>query len=793
MKSLHKLQFFLLGTLVLLFSTPAEGYETNENKKVAKITIFLMKDKEKVEAPQLLSKLKTQVGKEFNAIALDEDLKALSKEYDRIEPEVTKSTDEVFITITLWTRPLIKKITFHGNHQFKTTTVKHEFGMTENTILLKDTLIQALHKIKAYYIKRGFFESQITYEVKPYKDSMDEVELIVRIKEGRSCKINDIIFIGFANEEEKALRGLLITKNYNVFLSWLTGEGKYQEDALEQDQLTVLNFLHDRGYADAKAEIKMREGKKSNGVVIEIIADKGRIYTVGKIVIEGNKLITTDKIQSHLEIHSQDIFSPEKIRQSAQAIKELYGMKGYIEAEVNFDMTLKESEPTYDIIFHITEGEAYRIGMIRIFGNTHTRANVILRESLLIPGEKFDSRRLKATQMRLQNIGYFKSVNVYAVRSRDDFSLGANYRDIHIEVEEDSTANASASIGLSSLEDVFGVVQITERNFNIAGIAHPRTEGLRGAGEYAHIKGTVGKREQAVLVSWMTPYLHDSLWRLGVELSYTRSQLQSSDYKINTYGGSVFTSYPLTNYWTYGMRYRVRNLDIHLDKEVDKPSHDKHHDDTEKTNETRDDSKKHGIISAFSTSLSFDSTDNARKAHRGIRSTLEAEFAGAGGSVFFLKLDFLNAVYFPIWSKGTVKFRGEMRFIEPILGMTKDTLPLSERFFLGGDTTVRGYKSYILGPRFPSKNDPTGGISSTLLSLEYSQFLHSMADIFIFIDAGTVSQGHFAIPKFNGSYGIGLRLDLLHRLPLEGGLCLPINPDRKDDFHYYFFSMTGTF
>ena len=154
--------------------------------------------------------------------------------------------------------------------------------------------------------------------------------------------------------------------------------------------------------------------------------------------------------------------------------------------------------------------------MVRVFGNSQTEANVILRESLLVPGETFDGAKLKATQSRLENMGYFKSVNVYAVRTTDDQALGENYRDVYIEVEETTTGNISLFFGFSSADDAFGGLDLSESNFNYKGIPRVFKDGLsslRGGGEYAHARASFGSKQRTYTVSWLNPYFRDTLWR----------------------------------------------------------------------------------------------------------------------------------------------------------------------------------------------------------------------------------------------------------------------------------------
>jgi outer membrane protein insertion porin family len=214
---------------------------------------------------------------------------------------------------------------------------------------------------------------------------------------------------------------------------------------------------------------------------------------------------------------------------------------------------------------------------------------------------------------------------------------------------------------------------------------------------------------------------------------------------------------------------------------------------------------QHGLISAFSGNLSYDSTDNAFKPHRGWRSYLEGEVAGIGGSYDFFKVSYLNAIYFPIWRKGTLKLRGDFKYISPF-GKTKtdNGVPYSERFFLGGETTVRGYKPFLLGPVVELLNDsnqlvptdtPLGGLSSSLLSLEYNQEIFRMLDIFGFVDVGSLEFKEWTISHIRPATGVGIRLDIGNRTPIIVGYGIPlVKKDRHDGkWQKVFFSMGGQF
>lgn len=757
--------------------------EAFENRKIANINIQPenLPPNVSFDSKTVLSRLKTKVGDPFSQMTFDSDLKALSNEYDRVEPIIEVHNGEVYLTIKVWPRPTIRTIKWHGNTHIKTKTLQKELGIKPQAVFNRQAFNKAFNKVKEYYVKKGYFESQLQYSVIP-DPKTNEVDIAIEVREGRSGKVDNIVFKGFTKAERSELLGMIYTKKYNLFTSWLTGAGTYNEEALEQDKLTIINYLQNHGYADAKVDIRIRESKTEGKIILEITAERGPVFHFGKIIFKGNSLFDDKEIDAVFTARPGEIYSPEKLRQSSQAIKELYGRKGYIDANVQYEAQIVANEPVYNVYYQIDEGEQYKIGMVRVFGNVQTEAHVILRESLLVPGETFDSAKLKATQTRLENIGYFKSVNVYAVRTQDDQALGTNYRDVYIEVEETTTGNVSLFFGFSSADDVFGGLDLSESNFNYKGIPRIFKDGLsslRGGGEYAHIRANIGAKQRTYTISWLTPYFRDTLWRVGFDVSDSHSTLIDKDYDINTVGFSLYASYPLNYYWTFGTKYRFRNSMIHVPKHTPK--------------QEREQARHDGVISGIGSSLTFDSTDSAIKPHNGFRSILEAEFVGIWGDYNFLRFAYVNTYYSQLWKHGIMKYRWDMRFIEPIFKTHHATeIPLSERYFIGGLNSVRGYRDFHLGPHFEN-GDPKGGISATVLSIEYLQEIFPFLDGFVFVDAGSIALKRFYVSNFRLSTGFGARIELMNRMPVIVGMGFPINRDDHSEVRKFFFSMGGQF
>ena len=209
-----------------------------------------------------------------------------------------------------------------------------------------------------------------------------------------------------------------------------------------------------------------------------------------------------------------------------------------------------------------------------------------------------------------------------------------------------------------------------------------------------------------------------------------------------------------------------------------------------------------GIVTGVGAIIGYDSTDNAFKPHRGIRSNWEAEICALARNSSecpdfpFLRWHSLNAFYYPFTATGTLKLRADFKFIQPMLGGSVYGLPLTERFFLGGENTVRGYKPAQLGPEFKGtngENKPLGGATSTLVSIEYLQNVIGPLDAFAFVDAGAISTESYTLGQMRATFGGGIRVDIGRGLPLLVGYGWPIGESDKSKIQGIFFSMAGEF
>lgn len=771
-----------------------------ENQKIEKIEITVQGPCDSFDENIVLTRIKTRQGDFFSQADFDNDLKTLAQDFDRIEPIFELVDGKMYITLKIWPKPTIRSINWCGNERIKTKRLQQELKIPCFSVFDRKNFNQAFHKLKAYYVKKGFFEAELTYDI-VLDPVTNEVDININIIEGRAGRIKDIQFVNFTSCEEEDICEQMVTKKYNLFLSWLNNEGTYNEEAMQHDQFNIINYLHNEGYADSTVEIQVCEAEQENRIIIIITAYKGSIYHVGNITVEGNTLFSEEEIRRKFTFCEGGVYSPEKIRNTIDNITNLYGRFGYIDATVDHEPCLSECEDCiYNIKFTIEEGEQFRVGLIKVFGNCQTQTKVILHETLVIPGEVFNIEKLKRTEERLTNVGYFSHVNVYAVKSEGPCSLGDNYRDVHIEVEETSTGHFGAFFGYSTAESIFGGLNVTEKNFNYRGLSCFLQEGykaLRGGGEYAHATVTVGAKSRSYVFSWTKPFFNDTQWIVGFDLENSVNRYIAKDYDIKTYGGTLNAIYQLNQFMKLGCHYRLKHTDIEtsggLAYEEAYDRRVKHESGPSLVEESRND----GMVSATGVTWTYDSTDHPSKPTRGVKSRLELEIAGLGGNFRFFGTAYTNSLYYKLDRRSVLKVRADFRFLLPFGGTTAKKMPLDERLFLGGDNTIRGYRPYKLGPRF-IEGDPRGGMSMQIYSLEINRRLMKNLEGFVFCDAGHLS---FATYDFgiesahiSTSVGLGINFKIFDSMPpLTMGYGIPLNAKSRGEVKRFFISVGGRF
>ena len=311
------------------------------------------------------------------------------------------------------------------------------------------------------------------------------------------------------------------------------------------------------------------------------------------------------------------------------------------------------------------KGDLIYIERIAIAGNPKTRDKVIRREVRVTEGELFSATGIKRTKQNLMNLGYFEEANVATAKGSTSDKLN-----VTVDVKEKPTGTFSIGGGYSSLDGIIGQGSIQQANF-------------LGLGLKANASGSIGGKSQTYSVGLTDPYFLDSKWTLGGDLY--RSERDYIDYTRRLTGGDIKAGYPINDFvGTFFMyKYEIKDLSkptlayqaLNILDPVNYPLG---------TTTT----------SSVFASISRNTTDYRLDPSRGMLNSLSLEYAGLGGDNKYARYITDNTWFHPIYKKVIFSSKLTLGYVQEV----GKTIPIDEKFYLGGIFSLRGYKARTVSP-----------------------------------------------------------------------------------------------
>ncbi|MCX6356405.1 MAG: outer membrane protein assembly factor BamA, partial [Candidatus Aureabacteria bacterium] len=491
------------------------------------------------------------------------------------------------------------------------------------------------------------------------------------------------------------------------------------------------------GYVDVKiTDVERTVSADERFIEIAITMDEGGTYQVGEVTVAGNKVYDTDEITRALGMTSGATYSPTALQADINALRGLYLSKGYTDAEVVPEKRLDPKTGKIDVAYAIKEYEPYYVGRIDVKGNTRTKDDVIRRELSVMPGDVFNSLKIQRSKERLQNSGFFDTVEITAAPGE-----GERTQNLLVDVSEGKTGQLSFGAGFSSIDGFVGFAEVSQGNFDITNYPY-----FTGGGQKMRLRAEIGFERQDFLASFTEPYLFGKRLAGGFDLYSRNSQYLSDYFTEERLGGDVRVGKAFGDFFRGDLSYKMENVTLDVD------------DDASETIKQDDGST---IISSVNIGLTRDTRDSISLPRHGAISSVTAEFAGLGGDAEFVKLEAMASQYFvPIerFPDHVIRVFGEAG-VGNSYGSSSD-IPFSERFFLGGGDSIRGFEFRDVGPR-DENDEPIGGDAMAAGSVEYTFPLISKIRGAAFFDMGNVYEtpGDF-MSGVVASVGAGVRLNL---------------------------------
>ena len=532
-----------------------------KREKIADVRVVGNK---RIEQDAIKRIVTSQPGDTFLAKNLSEDLKAIYSMgyFDDVRVESEDGSAGKTVIFIVKEKPTIRVIYIKGSkgskdsgskkltEEKKTEEIKPGSLVFDDEKILKSMDIKTgsifnifkiqsnIKRIEDMYKEKNYHNVKVTYAVREQDNNQADLEII--IDEGKKVLIKEIRFVGNQAYPDKKLKNIMKTSEKG-FWSWLTSSGDLKTEDLNQDAELLTSFYANSGYIQVKIAEPIVEFK-DNWIYITIKIDEGPRFKVGKVQILGELLQSEEELMKRIKISNAEYFSRQILRDDIIVIGDLYSDDGYAYADVVPKIDQDSENLIVNITYTISKGSLVYFEGIRITGNTKTRDKVIRRELDVYEQELFSGKKLKRGIRNLNRLDYFEDIKVNTAKGSEPDKMI-----LDIDVKEKPTGTFSFGGGYSSVENMFVVGTITQRN-------------LFGRGQLLRLKAEIGGRTTRYDISFTEPWLFDIPLSAGFDL-YQQDR-DYDDYDVSAKGGNIRFGYQIFDYTraylTYG--YDISDL-----------------------------------------------------------------------------------------------------------------------------------------------------------------------------------------------------------------------------------------
>ncbi len=701
------------------------------------VKIIEIEGTKRVDKNTILFKLETKEGEPFSIEKIRRDVKTLYETgfFDDVQVDVEPFEGGVKVTYIVKERPVVGRIRIVGNKHIKTSELRKELKNLPFSIYNEKIIKENVIKIKQLYQSKGYYSVKVDVSTEPRKNRVD---LVYKIKEGRKAAIAKIEFIGNKHFSDKELKKQLVSREKNIwnvayaFISSFLGKPAtyyYIEDLFKADLMKLRQFYKDHGFLRVViGEPEVKVDKKKGKIYIRVPIEEGPRYKVGdiKILASEDDPYKPEELKKWIKLKSGEWYSAALMRKDITTLTDLYGSKGYVNADVRPLMDVDDKTKTVKLAYRIVKGEKWYVGRIEVSGNVKTKDKVIRREIPLAEGEVMNTLALKSAKERLSRLGYFSSVNIETKPAED------HYMDVFVNVEEQPTGSLMFGGGYASSESFGVMVQLSEKN-------------LFGTGRSISLSGEFTARRVDYDLTFYDPYIFDK--PISFSASSFKHKYEYDTFDEDSFGIAFSFGKRVFNYYTrVSIGYDLRSVEI-SDVDDDAP-------------DFIQDQEGSSLSSALIFSISQDTRNSALLPTRGFVRELSLKVAGLGGDYAYYKLianweRFIGLKKFIKDSVFHVRFR--LGFVNPLPWSNEDR-PIFERFYVGGQGSVRGFDTDEASPE--DDGEAIGGTKEFIANFEYLFPLVGGLRGLVFFDTGAAFDNGqmISLGPMRQSVGAGLRI-----------------------------------
>jgi outer membrane protein insertion porin family len=602
------------------------------------------------------------------------------------------------------------EIRFRGNESVRARALReaasYELERFKEMGFRRADIDDAAYRMELAYRDLGYAFAEVDYLFEIVENQTIATFLI---SEGPRVRIDDISFAGNRSISDSQL-STFFQENGNGLLD--SRFAYFVRPRVNDAVGRIRDLYFGQGFLDARVEDPQIEfSPDRRRAVINININEGAQYLIREVRFEGD--VDSKTIKALVEVREQIIGKPYNQQQELELrsrITEVYGNLGYPEAGV--DILQKHLEEPSKVLLeaYIDSGPRIRIADIVITGNRETRSSFIRSRLAVKPGQYFSIADQRLSFRRLYQTGIFSRVNLSLAPGPDE-----EHRILHVEVEELLSRQLSVEVGWGSYELLRGKLGYLDRNPFGTGRTF-RTE-LGGSYRGANLMASI--LDPWFLQTDITAHPRVFL-NYREEPTFTRREI----------GSTILFSKELTRNLAISLAYTFRNT-VLTNVDVSVP---------------QDDASENYNLGSIKSQLTYNTSNDIFFPDAGQESYLAVENAASalGSDVHFHRITAGMNRFISLRRSTVLALRYDTGFLIPT---QEDALPVSERFFTGGENTVRSFQQDQVGPT-DATGDPTGGHAFNVFSAEIRQQLRGPLIGTIFIDYGNVAPGNlFAISR----------------------------------------------
>ncbi|MFQ5525391.1 MAG: outer membrane protein assembly factor BamA [Thermoanaerobaculia bacterium] len=733
------------------------------------------------------------VGQPYAPATLNEKIHDLwsKRLIDDIATEASAIEGGVRLVISIKERSILRSVEYVGLKRISRTDISDRIAKDNLRVREGDPLnLGELNRLKAViqelYREKGYRLAEARYDLEVV--SGGERRVTYTIDEGDKVRISEIDFEGNTVFSDRRLKMSMRKTKESGPIAKVFKKDVYKPATLAEDLDKVRTLYKKAGYknvviGDTKVEIRATRPQAADPdqrrrLVLTVPLEEGNRWRLGDIRVEGAEKFDAELLKAQFPKPRGGWLRSTVIDEGVETIEEIYQNSGHIYAKVKPEIE-EVSDDTADVIVNVAEGDRFTVGRIEFEGNRKTKDKVLRRSMGLQESMVMSSGALKNSLLRIRQLEYFEIDESDPVQI--DVDNEEKTVDLTVKGDEGDRTEMQFGAGFSELDGFFGQFSFRTRNF-------------LGRGETLGANVQSGGRQDVIDLSYFVPWFLDRPQSAGIQLflrDLDFNLLSGQNIRQETEGGTL----------TYGRNLGLfRNISFaySLFSSLDSQQIVNELGELASFESDRQ-------LSTLRITHGFDRRDSRFEPTKGISYSMGLEYTGGvlGGDTNFIRPRAGFSMYRPVTTEGVMTVAGlnvEAGYIAPFGG--KELFNL-DRFFLGGENTVRGFRTRGIWVRDKDGNTvrdefgfALGGETFLQANLEYHLVLGGPFRLLAFADTGGVFAKDQDIDLSLMRYTAGVELRVL--VPIFGAplrFIYAFNPDSYDDdrFETFQFSIGTTF